>query len=179
MRWWTVLPVAMAAVCVSVPASAAQEAAEAACPNGRTDIPAEWAGWDKARPLTAVAAHEGDQGDPDAAFAVGQAVDLKLRPDAEVTHAKPPKAADGASSFGGLALVHIARAGRYSVGLGGPTWVDLTRDGKPTESIAHGHGPACSPIRKAVAFDLAPGDYVVDLSGNKTADIRLMITEGG
>jgi hypothetical protein len=175
MRWWIVLPVAIAAVCVSVPASAAEEAGQAACPNGRTDIPAEWAGWDEARPLAAVAA----QGDLGAAFAVGQAVDLTLRPDPEVTHVTPPKAPVEASSFGGLASVHVARAGRYSVGLSAPAWVDLTRDGKPTESVAHGHGPACSPIYKAVAFDLAPGDYVVEISGNKSADIRVMVADGG
>jgi hypothetical protein len=175
MRRWCVLLAPMAAACVSVPAFPAEETAEAACPNGRSDIPAEWNGWDKARPLAAVTA----QADLGAAFAAGQAVDLTLRPDPEVTYVTLPKGAGEASSFGGLASVHVERAGRYSVGLSAPAWVDLTRDGKTTESVAHGHGPACSPIYKAVAFDLTPGDYVVEISGNETADIRVMLASGG
>lgn len=175
MRWWSVLLVPMAAACVSVPASSAEETAEAACPDERADIPAEWTGWDKARPLVAVST----QGDLGAPFAVREAVDLTLRPDPEVTYVTLPKGAGEASSFGGLAAVHVESAGRYSVGLSKPAWIDLTRDGKPTESVAHGHGPACSPIYKAVAFDLTPGDYVVEISGNETADIRVMLASDG
>jgi len=165
----------MLAACASVPAFPAEEKAEAVCPNGRTEIPVEWAGWDKARPLPAATA----QGDLRAPFVVGEAVDLTLRSDPEVTYVSLPKGAGEASSFGGLALVHVERGGRYSVGLGAPAWVDLTRGGKPAESVAHGHGPACSPIYKAVAFDLSPGDYVVEISGNEVADIRVMLASGG
>lgn len=172
---WTVLLAPMAAACVSAPAFPAEEAPEAACPNGRTAIPAEWAGWDKARPFAGKTA----RADLGAAFAVGQAIDLTLRPDPEVAYVSLPKGAGEESSFGGLALVHVDRAGRYSVGLGAPAWIDLTRDGTPAESVAHGHGPACSPIHKAVVFELTPGDYVVEISGNEVAEIRMMLVSGG
>lgn len=60
-----------------------------------------------------------------------------------------------------------------------PAWVDLNWDGKPIESAVHGHGPARSPIHKADAFDPVSGDCLLEISGSRSADVRVMITEGG
>jgi hypothetical protein len=47
------------------------------------------------------------------------------------------------------------------------TEIDLV-DGNGTAvvSAAHSHGPACSGVHKIVDFVLAPGTYILQISGN-------------
>ncbi len=54
-------------------------------------------------------------------------------------------------------------------------WIDVVRDGKPLESIAHGHGPACSGIRKIVDFALQPGRYLVSIDGNEAPEVSILV----
>lgn len=57
----------------------------------------------------------------------------------------------------------IATAGRYGVAAGSKVWIDLVANGTTQTSVEHGHGPACSGIRKVVWFDLKPGTYELAL----------------
>lgn len=150
--------------------------AEIVCPNGRTEIPPAWSGWNAARPLAAAAS----TGALDTArFSAGEAIDLVLRPDPEVAYVTLPQGEGEADSFGGLAVFRVDTAGRYGVGLGAGAWVDVSRDGKATPTAAFGPGPACSPVRKVVAFELVPGDYVLEISGNEVPELRVMVAAGG
>ena len=63
----------------------------------------------------------------------------------------------------------------YRIALGSGAWIDLISNGKPVISIAHGHGPACTGIRKMVDFDLKPGHYTLQISANADQQTSLLI----
>jgi len=98
------------------------------------------------------------------------AADAAIVPGRPVTLAM----ADGAAAR----TLTIAAAGRYGVAADGRVWIDLVADGKPLTSVEHGHGPACSGIRKIVWFDLTPGTYDVALSKATTDRVRVLVVQG-
>ena len=59
--------------------------------------------------------------------------------------------------------------------LDGPAWIDVLRGGERLASAEHGHAPPCSGARKLVAYDLAPGRYMVQISGAKTTATTVMV----
>ncbi|MES2989072.1 MAG: hypothetical protein V4808_14310 [Pseudomonadota bacterium] len=73
----------------------------------------------------------------------------------------------------------IKAAGTYGVALDQAGWIDVSVKGSSTalKSVKHGHGPECSSIRKIVRFDLAPGDYRLDLKNLKTAKAKVMLVK--
>lgn len=76
--------------------------------------------------------------------------------------------------YGGLVPIEVKKAGRLVVALDAGAWIDLVRDAKFVASATHGHGPACSGIRKMVEFDVTPGRYVLQISSAPAASIRAM-----
>lgn len=76
--------------------------------------------------------------------------------------------------YGGLVPIEVKKAGRLIVALDAGAWIDLVRDAKFVKSAAHGHGPACSGIRKMVEFDVVPGRYVLQISSAPAASVRAM-----
>ena len=119
------------------------------------------------------------QGDPSklagASLRVGQAVRLALLPTPDVHYPVRPEKPGGSVSHGGLVGVWVAKAGKYRIALGSGAWIDLVGNGKPVISIAHGHGPDCTGIRKMVDFDLKPGRYTLQISANADAQTSLLI----
>lgn len=72
----------------------------------------------------------------------------------------------------------IAKAGTYGIALDQPGWIDVVpgaAGGAPLTSVAHGHGPDCSTIRKIVRFELAPGTYRAFASGLQQTKAKLML----
>lgn len=69
----------------------------------------------------------------------------------------------------------ITKPGRYRVALDQPGWVDLVRDGKPLTSVAHGHGPKCTTIRKIIDFDLTAGSYTLKLTKLTKPQAKVML----
>jgi len=132
----------------------------------------EFSAWQSARPVTSATAADRLGG---ATFRIGEAIDLELHPDGEVAYATLPQGAGEAESFGGLASFRIEAAGRYSVGMSAAAWVDVSSDGQPTPAAAFGPGPRGSPVRKFVSFDLTPGNYILEISGSETSDVRVMV----
>jgi len=110
-----------------------------------------------------------------ASIRVGQAVRLALLPTPQVRYPVQPEKPGGSVSHGGLVGVQVARAGKYRIALGSGAWIDLVGHGKPVLSIAHGHGPDCTGIRKMVDFDLKPGRYTLQISANADAQTSLLI----
>ena len=51
--------------------------------------------------------------------------------------------------------------------LDGPAWVDVARAEERLASVGHGHAPPCSGACKLVAYDLAPGRYMVQISASR------------
>ena len=166
MKYWYVLALSAFAT----PAFA-QEATPAPCPATPAPLPAELAGWSGATPVTAVAT-AADIGK--AQVPVGSRADIALLPAAQVQFLGPEKAPKADTSSG---MVHFAVpvARTYRVALGAGAWIDVVRDGKAIASGAHGHGVPCTPVRKTVDFALTPGDYVLQISGNRDVTIRVLI----
>lgn len=75
---------------------------------------------------------------------------------------------------GGMVPIVVDRAGRLVVALDAGAWIDLVRDGAIVKSAAHGHGPACSGIRKMVEYDVTPGRYLLQISNAPAQSIRAM-----
>ena len=73
-----------------------------------------------------------------------------------------------------LALV-ITEAGTYGIALDQGAWVDVAQSGAMLNSNGHGHGPACSSIRKIVDFQLQPGRYTITLSRTQATSVRLLV----
>ena len=72
--------------------------------------------------------------------------------------------------------MRIRKAGTFGVALSEPGWIDVQPvRGKPLASVAHGHGPQCSTIRKIVRYKLQPGTYRVTVNKLKATRARLML----
>ena len=156
--------VAAALVMTADPAIAADEANPATCIAKDTNLPAELAAWTSRG---------------DGPIAIGQGRNAMLSPMADVTFTVAPERAADAGTFGAVIKFDVATPGLYRVALGQGAWIDLVKDGKALVSTAHGHGPACSTIRKIVDFDLKPGRYTLQLSGAKAAAMPVMVVKKG
>jgi hypothetical protein len=128
------------------------------------------AGWETNTPLTAAP-------DPNALdkaqLTLTKASHVTLHTIPKVSFAAAPERKPDPSLHGGLVAVTIPAAGNYRVGLSSGAWIDVLQDGKSVPSTAHGHGEGC--VRKAVTFPLRAGRVVIQLSGNREADVRLMV----
>lgn len=142
-----------------------------ACP-ARPVIPVELAGWGTGAPVTAAV---DAQGIGAAMLPVGKGVGARLRPTALIAYPLAAARTPVAGSQGGLFGFVVARPGRYRVALGAGAWIDVVASGKAVASVAHGHGPDCSPVRKMVDFDLAPGRYLLQVQNSTTPTLALMI----
>lgn len=140
-----------------------------ACPAAPV-IQAELAGWSAAVPVVAgrtVAAA--------APLPGGRGARVVLAPATAVTLPVAPGKAAPLGTSSGVVSFTVPERGRYRVALAAGAWVDVVADGKALPSVAHGHGPACSPIRKQVDFDLQPGRYLLQVVGSRTATLDLMV----
>lgn len=133
-------------------------------------LPPELEGWNRATPLA---------GASDAqrlpVLALGQAADLALLPASGVKYPVQPERPGGPGSFGGFVGIEIAQAGTYRVALGSGAWIDVVRGGEAVVSVAHGHGPECTGVRKIVDFPLTPGRYTLQLSASAGTNIRVLV----
>lgn len=106
----------------------------------------------------------------------GQAVTMALHQTPFVTYPLRPAKPGGSVSFGGLAMFRVEQGGTWRVALGAGAWVDVVSGKVAATSIAHGHGPDCSGIRKMVDYTLAPGDYVLQIAANGTDSLPVLVT---
>lgn len=142
----------------AVPAPPVPAQATTACKATDASLPAALAGWNM----------PGDELVRDKAVSLDtvDGATLKGLP----AQAKPGRAA--------MIEFRIAKAGRYGIALDQPGWIDVlpgAAGGAALASVAHGHGPDCSTIRKIVRFQLAPGTYRVFVSGLRQAKAKLML----
>ena len=149
----------------------AQEMDAAAPCTAPADLPEALADWRNPVPATAGGAQA-----KAAALIPGKAVTLALLPTPKVAYPLRPAKPGGSVSFGGLASFPVAQAGTWRIALGSGAWVDVVKDGKALPSIAHGHGPDCSGIRKMVDYSLTPGRYVLQVAANGSDSLPLLVT---
>ncbi|WP_294297953.1 hypothetical protein [uncultured Sphingomonas sp.] len=135
------------------------QAAAPACPTTPAALPAQLAGWRTS----------GDD------LASGKAVTLDTWDPRTVRMLdvplpqRPGRAANRA--------FRIKTSGTYGIALDQKGWIDLyrLRETTPIASTAHGHGPACSGIRKIVRFALTPGEYQVVVGGLDSPRAKLLL----
>jgi hypothetical protein len=72
-------------------------------------------------------------------------------------------------------ILVIVEVGTYGIAIDQGAWIDVARDGATLTSNGHGHGPACSSIRKIVDFQLRPGRYTITLSRTQAPSVRLLV----
>ncbi|RDE06880.1 hypothetical protein [Sphingomonas aracearum] len=154
-----------------LPSIPGQAAPRPAC-TAPAPVPRELAGWAAARPLKA-AARATQLGT--AEIEVGVGYRLALAPQAQATLPIAPGKAPAADASGGLLGFTVVRAGRYRVALGAGAWVEVVQNGQARPSVAHGHGPDCTGIRKMVDYDLTPGRYILQLSGSPQAGVTVLL----
>lgn len=142
-----------------------------ACAATAAPLPAGMENW--SRPGVARAGASAGAATP---LKIGTAMTATLLPAPKVAYAARPEKPGTPASSGGVFAFTIESAGRYRVALGSAAWVDVLRGTTPVGSVAHGHGPACSTVRKMVDFDLAPGRYLLQVVGSGTATLPLMVS---
>lgn len=159
----------------SVPAMAQMTAQKNAtvCPARPAPLPAELLSW---QTPTAFAAATDEATAAGAGLVIGQATDLALAPTPSVKYALRPERPGGSVSSGGIAAFQVEKAGLYRVAIDSAAWLDVVSDGKSLVSVNHGHGPDCSTVRKMVDFKLDPGVYLLQVVGNGTPRIRVLVT---
>lgn len=143
---------------LATPAFAADE-----CTAKDASLPQALSGW------TAPVQAAGDHLTP------GTAATLTLTQGDGSGWATPPERAPAAGTFAGAGEIDIPAAGTWRVALDIGAWIDVVKDGKRIASTAHGHGPACSTIRKMVDFPLTAGKHMVQISNAKDAAAKLMV----
>lgn len=143
-----------------------------ACATTDTAIPAEWSGW-TAKGAVRAATKAGDAAKAELTVGRSQAADLNPTPD--VKYVIRPEQPGGTVSHGGIFELKVDKAGRYAIALSSAAWIDVLKGSKAQESVAHGHGPDCTSIRKVVDFDLAPGRYLIQIAGNADPKMTLMV----
>jgi len=151
-------------------ASVAIPAADPACTTA-APLAEPWTSWPQSGQAKA-----GAQAQDAAPLVLGKPVTATLTPAAYLHFvALPAKGAkDG---YGGLFSLALKQAARVGVALDGSAWVDLFTSRTAQTSVDHGHGPACSGIRKIVWFDLPAGRHIVQIAGSKAMTIRVMAAD--
>lgn len=143
----TLRTVALAALChLAMPAAAHAQAAPE-CPPRAAD-----ALWPQGAPRAV-----------DGALSLGTPAQLALQ-------------ADGEGKHSGSGRISVTEPGTYEFALGSAAWIDVAKDGAVLASASHGHGPACSGIRKIVGFVLQPGTYEVRLSRSEPDAVQVMVS---
>ncbi|MEH3106471.1 MAG: homogentisate 1,2-dioxygenase [Sphingomonas fennica] len=153
------------------PAMAGMNHPPAACAGAPAPLPPELQGWRSQVPVRAAGTVARA-----APLPIGQGALATLLPTPKVAYAVRPEKPGGSVSRGGLFAFTVGEAGRYRVALGSGAWIDVLAGSAPVPSVAHGHGPDCSGVRKMVDFDLRPGRYVLQVAGNGGATLPLMVT---
>ena len=133
--------------------------------------PEPWTSW-----MQSGAEIAGGETQSAARLILGKPVVAALRPSVQVQYAVEPEK-KRPKSFGGLFTLALKRPARVGIGLSGPAWVDIVKDREAVAPVEHGHGPACSGIRKIVWFDLAEGIYLIQIADSLARQLRIMAAD--
>jgi hypothetical protein len=113
----------------------------------------------------------------DASLTLNKASYVGLINTPKIQYVTRPTNEGGTVSYGGLFQIEIKESGTYRVVLGNASWIDLLKDGKPAQSVAHAQGPENSGIRKMVDYPLETGIYTLQLSAGADSTTAVLITK--
>ena len=144
----------------------------ASCPAAPV-LPPELADWARGASTKTIYAYGDDLGADWSSLGAAR-TELPLHKFESLRYGVAPDRKPDVYKFGGMIPIDVKRAGRLVVALDAGAWIDLVRDGAIVKSMTHGHGPACSGIRKMVEFDVTQGRYVLQIVNAPTASIHAM-----
>lgn len=78
-----------------------------------------------------------------------------------------------------MARFTVTEASLYQVGLGSPAWVYVVREGEAQPTVAFGHGPVCTGIRKVVSFQIEPGGDALEIPESERPEIHVIVGKSG
>lgn len=159
-------------IAFAAPASAAPPAKEGACPVTPV-LPDDLVDWSRDASGKTIYAYGDDLGADWSPLGAAR-TELPLHKFESLRYGVAPERKPDVHKFGGMIPIEVKKAGRLVVALDAGAWIDLIRDGAAVKSIAHGHGPACSGIRKMVEFDVTQGRYQLQIVNAPTASIHAM-----
>jgi hypothetical protein len=140
------------------------------CPATMAPLPAGLEGWTRKQAVRA-----GATAKVATTLPLGVGVSATLLPTSKIAYAVRPQKPGGSVSSGGIFAFTVPASGRYRVALGTGAWIDVLNDAIPATSVSHSHGPDCTGVRKMVDFDLKPGRYLLQVAGNRSATLLLMV----
>lgn len=171
MRFWCGLP-ALALIGALAAANAAAAPPAAAC-SATPVLPPELADWARGASSKTIYAYGDDLGADWSPLGAAR-TELPLHKFESLRYRIAPERKPDVYKFGGMIPIDVKKSGRLIVALDAGAWIDLVRDGAVVKSVTHGHGPACSGIRKMVEFDVTPGRYQLQIVNAPTASIHAM-----
>lgn len=156
----------------AVPATAFAAPAAPSCPSAPV-LPPELADWSRDASSKTIYAYGDDLGADWSPLGAARTA-LPLHKFESLRYGIAPERKPDAYKFGGMIPIDVKKPGRLVVALDAGAWIDLVRDGAVVKSLTHGHGPACSGIRKMVEFDVTQGRYQLQIVNAPTASIHAM-----
>jgi hypothetical protein len=103
--------------------------------------------------------------------------ELQLNAQTGVAFVVPPeKQRVKDDAYAGLTTVRIEAPGTYRIALDQALWVDVLVNGVPIHSQAFQGRPGCNAPHKVVEFALPAGAVTLQLSGGRTATVKVTVT---
>ena len=168
-RSWISGMVLAAALAWQLPAQAEADACKTI---SDANLPPAFAAW--GQPAVAITA--GASAKTATRIEPNKAAEVRLLPTITPVLA-PEQARTPENAHAGLLNVQIPTAGNWRIAISNPAWLDVIGpDGKAVKSVAHGHMAPCTTLKKAVEFPLSAGDYLIQISGNPGASVKLLIS---
>lgn len=137
-------------------------------------LPTELLAW---KSLSFVRAAKSSDELANATLAINKASLVSLHPTPKVQYVARPVNEGGTVSYGGLFQITLKESGLFRVVLANASWIDLIKDSKGAQSVAHAHGPDHSGIRKMVDYNLEAGTYTLQLSAGADSTSAVLITK--
>jgi hypothetical protein len=137
-------------------------------------LPSELKSW---KSLAYVGAAKNGSEIPAAALELDKASLISLHPTPKIQYVTRPTNEGGTVSYGGLFQITLKERGLYRVVLANASWIDLIKDGKPAQSVAHAQGSENSGIRKMVDYNLDEGTYTLQLSAGADTKSAVLVTK--
>ena len=157
----------------ALPAAAFAAPAAPSCPATPV-LPPELADWSRDASSKTIYAFGDDLGADWSSLGAARTA-LPLHRFESLRYGVAPERKPDVHKFGGMIPIEVKKAGRLIVALDAGAWIDLVREGTVVKSVTHGHGPACSGIRKMVEFDVTPGRYQLQIVNAPSASIHAMV----
>lgn len=167
-----IIAMSLAALLPAAAFAAPAEKPAAACP-AEPVLPPELAGWSRDASSKTIYAYGDDLGADWSPLGPARTA-LPLHKFESLRYGIASERKPDVYKFGGMIPIDVKKPGRLIVALDAGAWIDLVRDGAVVKSVTHGHGPACSGIRKMVEFDVTQGRYQLQIVNAPTASIHAM-----